>query len=56
MCVFAAFGISRSAFLGLKQRRKSAQAPKWSIFGEVFAIFGTLFAKNGSFFTKIERN
>ncbi|MCH9022182.1 MAG: hypothetical protein IID32_05415 [Planctomycetes bacterium] len=42
--------------MGLKQRRKSAGMPKWTIFGEVFALFGAFFTKSGSFFAKIERN
>jgi len=56
MNVFGTFGILRSAFLGLEQRRKSEGVPKWSIFGKVFANFGTFFVKSGLFFAKIERN
>ena len=46
----------RPAFLGLKRRRKSEEAPKWRVFGVLFEYFGAVFAKNGPFFVKIERN
>jgi len=56
MSVFGACEKIRSGFLGLKRQRESEQAPKWRVFGEVFAIFGAVFAKSGSFFAKIARN
>ena len=56
MNVFVVFQNTQPAFLGLKQRRKSEEVPKWSIFGEFFANFGTFLSKKVSFFAKIERN
>ena len=50
---FGSNGKLRSAFLGLKRRRESEQAPKWSVFGAVFTSFGTVFTKSDSFFAKI---
>ena len=46
----------QSAFFGQKRRRESDLAPKWSIFGALFAIFEEFFAKSGPFFAKIEGN
>ena len=53
---FAACENSQPAFLAQKQRRKSEQAPKWAIFGAIFAIFGQFSRKTASLFAKIERN
>ena len=56
MGVIAGFENGRPLFLGLERRRDCEGAPKWGVFGEVFAFFGAFFAKSGPFFAKMERN
>ena len=56
MTVFGVSENSRSPFLALKQRRKSASVPYKAFFGEFFAIFGAFFVKKVSFIAKIASN